>query len=82
MIELTKLVWVKTSCLITFTVVISSQNDECILEKRNENYGVDDEGENRYQVVLVANAIRESAGIYIKWGSSDISIHHSNALKC
>lgn len=57
------------------------KNEEDVLEERDESESEKDERKNPQNVIMVFDAVGESAGEDVQGGRSDISVHNSHTLK-
>lgn len=65
----------------TIAIIIGAKNNEDVLKERYQSDGVEDQRQNSEDIVVVLNSTGEGAGVNIKGRSSDISIHHPDALE-
>lgn len=68
--------------LLTITIVVGPEDDEGVLEKRDENDGVDDEGEGAEDIIAVLDSVGKCAFIDVQGRCSDVTVHHPDALEC
>lgn len=66
----------------TITVVVGPQDDENILDQRDENQRVDNERKNPKNVFLIMNTFWERTGEYVQRRSPYIAVYNTYALKC
>lgn len=66
---------------LTVTAVGGTEDNEDILDQRDDGDGVEDERERVQNVVLVADAAGENGGEHVHRRRSDVAVHDSHALE-
>lgn len=67
--------------IYTFAVVVGLEDDEDVFKQGDEDDGVEDEGEDAEDVVVVADAVGEGARIDVERRGTDVPVHHADALE-
>ena len=67
--------------LLTVSIVVGVEHDEDVLEHGDDDEGVDDEGQDAEQVVVVLDAVGESAGVDVERRRPDVAVDDADALE-